>query len=168
MHYHYTVIIDMVSYQYCSYLYYLCVRIFPAIIHWPTMILLFLLCIIVNFHRTFIFSQISNLFMCAIFEHNNLSADKEIHYLQFLIINNKCINQFPVIKPSDNWKTEHYQVLSDRCKGDLDSYLNWLALGNLWKYTTVPSQCDRLPWTWIWRLLYFDCWYHFKKCPGNI
>ena len=54
---------------------------------------------------SFCFSQISNLFMCFIFEHNIFAADKEIHNLQFLIANNKYSNQVYVIKPSDHWNT---------------------------------------------------------------
>ena len=38
-----------------------------------------------------------------------------------------------------------------------------MASVNLWKFNTLPSQCERFPWTWSWRLLYFGCWYHFEK-----
>ena len=49
------------------------------------------------------FADLTNIesFICAIFDPNNLFADKEIHYLQFLIIN-KCRDQVPGIKPSDH------------------------------------------------------------------
>ena len=132
------------------------------------MIILFLSCFILNFHGTFLFSQISNLFICGIFEHNYFVEDKEIHYLIFFIINNKCRNQAPVIKTSDHLKTEHYQGLAGCCEGDLDSDLNRLASGNLWKYTTVPSHCERLTCTWTWRLLFFDSWYNFENHPGSV
>ena len=38
-------------------------------------------------------SQISNLFILFISEHNSFAADKETHTLQFLITNNKYSNQ---------------------------------------------------------------------------
>ena len=59
-------------------------------------------CFILNFHRTFPFSQISNLFICSILEHNIFAADKAIHKLNFLIINTKYSNQVYVIKPSNH------------------------------------------------------------------
>ena len=49
---------------------------------------------------TFIFSQVSNLFIIDIFKHNLFASDKAIHNLRFWIINNKFINQVSVIKPS--------------------------------------------------------------------
>ena len=65
-------------------------------------------------------------------------------------------------------KTEHYQGSDDRSEVNIDSYINCLASGNLQKYTTVPSQCEPLTWTWRWCLLYFDHLSHFKNCPGSI
>ena len=76
-------------------------------------------------------SQILDLFICAIFEHNLFAEDKEIYYLLLLIINKKFRNQVPVIKPSDNRKKEHYQGLDDCCERDIDSDINRLASGNL-------------------------------------
>ena len=64
---------------------YTCRGTFSAIVHWPTTIILFLLCFILNCHGTFIFSQITSLFFCGIFEHNFFAADKEIHKLWFSI-----------------------------------------------------------------------------------
>ena len=58
-----------------------------------------------------------------IFEHNIFAADKAIHTLQFLIINNKYSNQDYVIKPSNQWKMVIYQGLDDHCEGDHDSDL---------------------------------------------
>ena len=46
-----------------------------------------------NCHGTLLFSQILNMFICAISEQNVFAADKEIHNLRFLIINNKYRNQ---------------------------------------------------------------------------
>ena len=68
--------------------------------------------------------------------------------------------KFLLQKSSNHWMTECYQGSSDRGEGDLDSDLKFLASGNLWKYTTIPSQCEQLPWTWMWRILYLDCWSH--------
>ena len=62
-----------------------------------------LLCFILNFHRTFLSSQVLNLFIFGIFEHNLFASDKAIHNLQFWIINNKFIKQVSVIRPSDHW-----------------------------------------------------------------
>ena len=61
-----------------------------------------LLCFILNYHRTFLSSQILKLFICGIFEHNFISADKAIHNLQFLITKNKYINQVSVIKSTNH------------------------------------------------------------------
>ena len=47
---------------------YTCVGIFTDIVHWPTKCILFLLCFILKCHRYLLFSQISNLFICSIFE----------------------------------------------------------------------------------------------------
>ena len=74
----------------------------------------------------------------------------------------------PVIKPSGHWKTEHYQGLRDHFKGDVYSYINFLAWGILQKYTTVPRQCEGLTWNWMWCLLYFDLWSHFDERPGSV
>ena len=130
--------------------------------------MLFLSCFILNCHGLFLVLQILNLPICAIFEHNNFATDKEIHYFQFLILIKKCIDQVPVITQRNHWNMEHCRVLDDCCDGDLDLYLNLLASGNLWQYNIVPSQCERLPWTWTWRILYCDCWYHFYKQYSSV
>ena len=49
----------------------------------------------------FVSSQISNLFICFIFEHKMFVAEKAIHNIQFLITNNKYSNQVYIIKPTD-------------------------------------------------------------------
>ena len=68
---------------------------------------------------------------------------------------------FLLSKPSDHWNIEHYRGPADHGEGDSDLDINRLASGNLWQYTTLPSQFERLTWTWTCCLLYFDCWYHF-------
>ena len=76
------------------------------------------LCIIINNYRTFLFSQIPNLFICGIFEPNCFVADKEIYILKLLITNNKYTNQVSVIKQSNHRKMGLDQGLSDHCEGD--------------------------------------------------
>ena len=147
---------------------YTCVGILTAIVHLPTMITLFLLCFLLNSHGTFFFLQILNLFICAIFGHNLLPAEKEIYYLWLFIINNKCRNQVPVIKPREHWKTEHYWELDDCCEVDIDSDISRLAQSKLWQYTTVRIQGEWLPWNRMWRLLYFDHWSSFENFPGSV
>ena len=130
--------------------------------------MLFLSCFIWNCHGSLILSQILNLFIDAIFEHNNFATDKEIHYFRFSILNNKYIYQVPVITQRNHLNVEHCRRLTGRCDLDLDSDINFLASSNLWQCTTVTSQCERLPWTWTWRLLYCNCWYHFDKRSGSV
>ena len=59
---------------------------FTDIFYWPTMTLLFVSFFILNCRRNLLFSQISILFICANSKHKFFAADKEIHYLRFLII----------------------------------------------------------------------------------
>ena len=92
-----------------------------------------LLCFILNYHRIFLFLQILNIFICFISKHSIFAADEAIHNLQFLITNNKYINQVYVIKPSNHWKTGLYQGSADCCEGDSESDWSRLAsaiLGN--------------------------------------
>ena len=147
---------------------YACVGIITDIFHLPTTIILLYICFILNCRRTFLLSQILNLFICGIFEHKVFAGIKQIHYLRFLIISNKCRNQVTVIRKINHWKREQYQGWYNFCERDVDSDLNPLASDNIWQYTTVPSQCERLPWTWMYRLLYSNCWTNFKKCPGSV
>ena len=72
---------------------------------------------------SFIFSQILNMFIFFIFEHNIFAADKAIHNFQYLITNNKYSNQVYVIKPSDYQNTGIYQGSADRCEGYRESDL---------------------------------------------
>ena len=72
---------------------YTCRGRFTAISHWPTIIILFLSYFILHCHGALLFSQISNLFVCGIFNHNFFVAVKKIHNLWLLNNNNKCSNQ---------------------------------------------------------------------------
>ena len=92
-----------------------------------------------------------------------LACHSLIEFCPCFFIINKCRNQAPVIKTRNHWHMDHCWWLVYRFEGDLDSDLNRLASGNLRQYATVPSQCDQLPWTWTWRLLYFNHWSHFRS-----
>ena len=161
----------MVSYRYCSYLYYCmihlrrCIRCYFPLTHDD---FYFFYMFYFKLSWDFYFIKIIKSVHLWYYWTKIVLVDKVIHYLWFLIINNKCRNKGPVIKPSDHWKTEHYLELADCCEGDPESELNCLTSGNLWQYTTVLSQFDRFPWTWTWRLLYLDCWSHFEKFPGSV
>ena len=75
----------------------------------------------------FCFSQILNLFICFIFEHNIFAADKEIHNFQYLITSTKYSNQVYVINPSDQQRTGISQGSDYCCEGDCESDLIRLA-----------------------------------------
>ena len=138
---------------------------FAAIVHWPTIILLSLSFPILNLHRTLLFSKISNLLFCGIYEHKLFTAVKVIHKLWFLSTTS-VETKFLLPKPSDHWNTEHFGGSVNCGEVDLDSEINFLASGNIWNYTNVPSQCDNFIWSWTQSLLYFNHWCHFKKRPG--
>ena len=90
----------------------------------------------------FLFSQISNLVIFGIFEHNLFAAKKEINNFRFLTINNKCRNQMPVTQTNQPLKNGSLLGVADRGEVDLNSEVNLLASGNLWQYTNVRSQCE--------------------------
>ena len=119
----YTFNINTVSYQYCSYLYYRKIHLRRYICCYVLLAYndsVILLCFTLNCPGTLLFSKISNLFICGIFGHNLFAPDEEIHYLQFLIINNKCRNQVPVTKTK--WPLK-YGALSG---------VGWLWWGRSW------------------------------------
>ena len=68
--------------------------------------------------------------------------------------------KFMLPRHSNHWNTEKYRGSADRGEVDLESDVNCLASGNIGKYTTVPSQCEWVPLTWTWRILYFGHCYH--------
>ena len=116
---------------------------FADIVHWPTTIFLFLLCFILNCHGTFLFSQIPNLFFCGISEQFFFAAVKEIHKLWFWSTTTSADTIFLIPKPSYHWNKEDYWGSADLSEVDLESDINFLASGNLRKYTSVPSQCEQ-------------------------
>ena len=159
------------SYQYCSYLYY-CdihlhryIRCYCQFTYNDSVIL-----IMFYFKLSRKFSFLTNIKSSHLwyFWTQLFAADKEIHNFLFLVINNNFRNQVPVIKPSNRLKREYYWGLAGCCERYLHLDLNCLDSDHLWKYTTVPSQCERFSWTWTWRLLYFDSWYHFENRPGSV
>ena len=131
----------MVSYQYCSCLYYheihpgryIC-RYFRLTNYDYVILFIF----ISNCHGTFVLSQISNMFIYTIFGQNNFAADKETWHLWFSILNKKCRYQFTAITQRNHWNTEQYSGSDDRCEGDLDSNLNRLDSGHLWHEILYP------------------------------
>ena len=140
---------------------------FYDIVHRFTSILfsIFLIC---NCHGALLLSKISNLFICGIFEHKLFHQSKKSTTFDFLSTRISAQTKSLYPKPSDQWKTEHYRGSDDSGEVDIDSDINFLASGNLWQHTTVTSQCERLTWTWTWRVMYFDHWSHLEKIPGII
>ena len=167
----YTVIIATVSYQHCSHLYYLDIHL-HRYIFWYCILTYddSVIFIMLYFKLSRNFSFLTNIESVHLwyFQTQLFAADKVIHHLRFLIINNKCRNQVPVIKVSQHWNKKYYRRSADCFEGDLDLDINCLDSDNLWKYTTVPSQCDQLPWTWMWCLFYFYNWYRLEKGPGSV
>ena len=135
---------------------YTCRITFAANFHWTTKIIIFLLYFILNYHGTLIFSLISNLFFCCIFEQSKKSI-----IFDFWSTTKSAVTKLLLTKPSDHWDTEHCRGSADHAEVDIDSGVNCMASSNLWQYTTVPNQCEQFPWTWMWRLLYFYHWSHF-------
>ena len=89
-------------------------------------------------------------------------------------LNQSCVYINRTIQQHSIYITPTRQPLKDgailgsaeRGEVDIDSDVNCTASGNIRKSTTVPIQCEQLPWTWTWRLMYFDCWSHFETLPG--
>ena len=135
---------------------YTCLVLFAAIIHWYTTNLLFLSWFILN-HYGFFSPQILNMFFCDIFEHNFLLHTNKSTTFQFLIIH----------KVVQTLKDRDLSGSADCGEVDRASDINHLASANLRQYTTATNQCDRLSWTWMWYLLYCNCWSHLDKGLGR-
>ena len=138
------------SYQYCSFniiiTRYICVFSLSAAIHWSTTIMLFLLCSILNYHISLIFS---NVWICSFMTSKNTLFQPS----NFRSSATYC----------DNWKTQHNWEQNYCGEGDHDSNINCLASVNLRQYTIVPIQCEKFPWTCLGHLFYIYCYSHFKK-----
>ena len=170
-HFHYTVIIATVSYQYCSYLYYCDIHqrryicfYCPLAYNGSVILIIFYYKLSQNFA---FLTNIEYVHLCYFWTQQFRSRQRN-SLLLILILNNKCRDRVPVITQSNHWKKKYYRGSDDFCEGYLDLYLNCLASGNLQQYTTVPSQCEIFPWTWSCCLLYFDHWSHFGKLPGSV
>ena len=140
---------------------YTCIGIFADIVYWPTNILFFYHDLFKNVTELFFYQKY---WICSFVVFLSTSfLLRQRNPLPLILYHKQQVQ-----KPSDHWKTEYYWGLSDCCEIYLDSDLNFLASSNLWQYTTVPIQCEWLPWTWMWHLLYFYRWYNFEKHPGSV
>ena len=115
--------------------------ILADIIHLPKTILLFLSCLLLNCHRTFLFLQKLNLFIFGIFNYHIFAAVKTIYKFWFLSTTTSANNKFMLPKPIYHWKTEHYQGLDDHCEVYLDSDINCLASDNTLLYPVSMIDC---------------------------
>ena len=120
---------------------YTCGSKFAAIVYWPTKILLFLSCFVLNYHGTFILSQILNLFICGIFKRIFFHKSKKSTFFAFLSTATSAENKFWVTKPIYHWKTEQYQRTVDHGEIYLNSYTNILISGNTLLYPVSVSSC---------------------------
>ena len=138
--------------------------IFATIVHRYKTIMLILLCFISNYHRTLLYHKYLTcsfvVFSAQLFHSRQRKIQSSIFYHQQ--------RWFLLSKPSDHWNTEHYSRSVNHGEGYIESDINRLVSGNFWQYTRVPSQFERLPWIWTWRLLYFDGWYHLEKRPCSV
>ena len=117
-----------------------------------------LLCFVINHHNTLFITQISNIFICYILEHNvSLHASTYTTFRNLLSSTQR-----------KHWKTGLYQGSKYCFEGDCDSDLNRLSSVILMQYTTITNNCQQLTWNWTWRIKYCDCWYHFEKRPGRV
>ena len=91
---------------------------------------------------------------------------KVIHKLQLQLTTTFVDTRFLLPLNRDHWKIDQFWGSANHGEIYLDSDVNLLASGNNRKYTTVTTQCEQLTWIWTWILLYFYCWFHFKKRPG--
>ena len=164
-----TVNIDTVSYQHCSYLYYreihLCryIRWYCPLTYDDSVIFMMLY---FKLSRNFSFlANIESVHFVVFSKTTFLYQTNKSITFYFWLSTKSVETKFLLPKTNCRWKTDHFWGLAGRVKGYLDSYINRLASVNLCQYNTVPSQCERLSWTWTWFLLYLNCWYHCKKFP---
>ena len=156
------------SYQNCSYLYYLKIhmkRYICCYYLFTNEYSLFFPCFMLNCHGTFFLTNINSVILWY-FQTIYFLTVKEILKIWFWSTTKSEGTKLLLPKPGEHWKTEKYQGSSESGEIDLESDIHHLELCNLTQYTTVPSQCDWLPWAWTCNLLYCDCWYFFKTPPG--
>ena len=152
------------SYKKFSYVYYHDIQM-KSYIFWyypltyDYSLIFFMFCIKLSHYFDFL-SNIESVLLCY-FWTQNFEAVKEIVTFAFLSTRTSAETKSRLPKPSDHWKMEHYVGSGNHGKVDLDSDVNRLATGNLWRYTTLTSHCEIFPYAWMWHILYFDCWFHF-------
>ena len=93
---------------------------------------------------------------------NVLQQSKKSIYFNILSTRTSAETKFLFPKPSNHWNMEHHRGSADCGEVDIDSDINHLDSGNVWQYTTVPSQCEWFPWTWTFLL-----WYEVDDLPGK-
>ena len=151
----------MVIYQYMSALGYRDILLLRFICSYFTFIYnkyVTLRCFVIIHHKTLFISQIPNQFLCDILWHPFL--------LQTSTSTTSQIYWSPTQRK--HWKTGLYQWSADNCEGESEYDLNCLASVIIRQYTIITNQCQRMTWTWTWRIKYFDCWSHFEKRPGRV
>ena len=138
---------------------------FTNIFHWPTTIILFLLCYILNCHVSLFFSLISNIVFVVISSTMFLQQSRKSINLDF---DQQKKFRYQISITPTHWTLKDRAILGSADSGevDIDSDVNFLASGNLRQSTTAPSHCERLPWNWTWCLMYFNRWSHLKNLPG--
>ena len=106
----------------------------------------------------FCFSHLYQICFFVVFVYTTFCINFDF-YQQQQQVHTPFVNTQLTLPPHGNdWKTDQYWGSENRGEVDLDSSVNCLASGTHMQFTTVPSQCERFPWTWMWRLLYFNHW----------
>ena len=151
----------MVSNQYCSYLYYLKKHLVRFICCYCKLIYYKSVMYIMLY-----FKLLHTYFLITNFEYVLLWYIE--HIFRCRKINPQPSNFRSSTRSCYHWNMEHYWGLADHGEGDSDSDIYGLASVNLRQYTTVTNQCEKFPWTWTWRLMYFDNESRFEKRPGRV
>ena len=102
--------------------------------------------------------------ICDFFVFSNAIFEvvKWFHKIRFWSTTTIADTLLPLPQHIKHWKKDQYRGSVNCGEVDLDSVINCPASENIRQSTTVPSQCDRLPYPWPYRIIYFDCWYHFE------
>ena len=153
------------SYQYMYYLCYCGIHLLMFISCYCTSIYkiyIILLCFICNHHWNFLISQIPNKLLCDIFKH--IFWCRQVNLLRSKGFDRtRTENIKRILHKVDIERWIPNEGSDDSSEGDRDSDLNHLASVVLRQYTTVTNKCQQFPWTWMWRIHYYDRWYHSKK-----
>ena len=161
----------MVSYQYCPYLYYHDIHLHRYICcYCPLTYDNYVIFIIFSFSLSRNFAFITNFEYVHLWYFNKYFSQQRKKSITFDFQSSPTSEETKFLLPklSNNWNTDHYRGLDDRDEGYLESDLNCLVVGNLWQYTTVTSQCELFPLNWTRRMMYFDRWSQFEKCPSSV